>query len=139
MFSSCLAKNELVAIINSSNFKNLFLDKNITNVIIFGSFTGNEFTDESDIDIAIISYKKLSFSDELELTQALETLLERDIDLIDINDENVNTMVKISALNSKFVVLKDDLLEETFNFYDNLYKENEEFWFCLDRQVLNYE
>jgi hypothetical protein len=46
----------------------------------------------------------------LSLTQKLEELFDRNIDLIDINDENINNLIKISALNSKFVVLKDNLL-----------------------------
>jgi hypothetical protein len=36
----------------------------------------------------------------------------------------INNLIKISALNSKFIVLKDSLLEEAIFFYDNLCKDN---------------
>lgn len=52
------------------------------------------------------------------------TLLKREIDLIDINDENVNNLIKIEALNSRFVIISDNLLEEARNHYDKLAKEN---------------
>ena len=132
-------KTLILNIINSQVFKDLFINKGITNVIIFGSLANGDFTQESDVDIAIISKASISFNDELILTQKLEELLDRSIDLIDINDENINNVIKISALNSKFIVLKDYLLDEAILFYDNLYKDNEEFWRILDREVLGIE
>ncbi|AGX41599.1 nucleotidyltransferase family protein [Clostridium saccharobutylicum] len=132
-------KTLILSIVNSQCFKDLFINRGITNVIIFGSLANGDFTPESDVDIAIISKTPISFNDELILTQKLEELLDRDIDLIDINDENINNLIKISALNSKFVVLKDYLLDETIIFYDNLYKDNEEFWRILDQEVLGIE
>lgn len=132
-------KKELLNIIDGSEFKNLFLKNNITNVILFGSITTDLFTCESDVDIAIISKEKISFKEELKLTQQLESLLKREVDLIDINDKNVNNLIKISALNSKFIILKDELLEDAINLYDNLCRENQEFWSILDKVVLNIE
>ena len=41
--------------------------------------------------LKLISLKYRKFNDELKLTQKLEELLDREIDLIDINDENVKT------------------------------------------------
>ena len=132
-------KDEIISIITSENFKKLFLNKDITNVIILGSLANGDFTQESDVDIAIISKNQISFNVELRLTQELEELLDRNVDLIDINDENINNLIKISALNSKFIILKDNLLDEAILFYDNLYKDNEEFWRILDREVLGLE
>nr|WP_312290461.1 nucleotidyltransferase domain-containing protein [Clostridium chromiireducens] len=132
-------KTLILSIVDSQGFKDLFINRGITNVIIFGSLANGDFTSEYDVDIAIISGVPISFNDELILTQKLEELLDRDIDLIDINDENINNLIKISALNSKFIVLKDNLLDEAILFYDNLYKENEEFWRILDREVLGIE
>ena len=97
------------------------------------------FTVESDIDIAIISSKKISINEELELSAELEELLGRSIDLIDINDENVNNIIKIEALKSKFIVTRDIMLDKTIEYYDKFYKENEEFWYLLDKEVLGYE
>lgn len=132
-------KTIILSIVNSQGFKDLFINRGITNVIIFGSLANGDFTQESDVDIAIISKAPISFNDELILTKKLEELLDRDIDLIDINDENINNLIKINALNSKFIVLKDHLLDDIILFYDNLYKDNEEFWRTLDREVLGIE
>ena len=132
-------KEEILQIITGKEFKNIFLNNKIGNVIIFGSFTKDDFNSESDIDIAIIGEDKISFSKELELTQVLEDKLRRNIDLIDINDENINNVIKIAALNSKFIIMRDRLLDEATNFYDRLCKENEEFWYILDREVLGFE
>lgn len=132
-------KAVILSIINSENFRSLFINKGITNVIIFGSLADGDFTTESDVDIAIIARNSMNFEEELKLTQKLEELLDREIDLININDENINNPIKISALNSKFIVLKDNLLDEAMTFYDNLCKDNEEFWRILDREVLGIE
>jgi predicted nucleotidyltransferase len=132
-------KAVILSIVNSQNFRDLFINIGITNVIIFGSLANGDFTAESDVDIAIITKTPIAFNDELILTQKLEELLDKDIDLIDINDENINNLIKISALNSKFIVLKDNLLDEAMIFYDNLCKDNERFWRILDREVLGIE
>lgn len=132
-------KAVILNIINSEKFKSLFINNGITNVIIFGSLAAGDFTAESDVDIAIIAKTLITFNDELKLTQKLEELLDREIDLININDENINNLIKISALNSKLIILKDNLLDEAMVFYDNLCKDNEEFWRILDREVLGIE
>lgn len=132
-------KDEILNIISQDEFKNIFFKNEIYNVIIFGSLSKGNFTVESDIDIAIISSKKISINQELVLTAELEELLGRSIDLININDENVNNIIKIEALNSKLIVARDDILDETIEYYDKFYKENEEFWYLLDKEVLGYE
>jgi predicted nucleotidyltransferase len=132
-------KAVILNIINSEKFKSLFINNGITNVIIFGSLADGDFTEESDVDIAFVAKTPIAFDNELKLTQKLEELLDREIDLIDINDENINNLIKISALNSKLIILKDNLLDEAIIFYDNLCKDNEEFWRILDREVLGIE
>ena len=133
------SKEEILSIINSDKFKNIFLSNNINNVIIFGSIRNTSFNDESDIDIAVISEKPLDINTELKINLSLEEMLERDVDLIDINDNKVNNVIKIDALNSEIVILSDNLLNITREFYDNLCKEYEEFWRILDREVLGIE
>ena len=133
------SKEEVLSIISSNEFKKVFTNKNINNVIIFGSLSKDNFSIESDVDIAIISEKKLSIMDELNITAKLEDILERSIDLIDINDDNINNFIKIEALNSPLVVIQDELLESTIEYYDRFYKENEEFWYLLDKEVLSNE
>ncbi len=76
---------------------------------------------------------------DLNLTLELEDFLGRSIDLIDINDEEIENIIKIEALNSDMVIIKDRIYEETYNYYDNLFRENIEFWNRLDRVVLDSE
>jgi hypothetical protein len=52
---------------------------------------------------------------------------------------NINNLIKIDALNSKFIILKNYLLDEALIFYDNLYNDNEGFWRILDKEVLGIE
>ncbi|WP_061994187.1 nucleotidyltransferase domain-containing protein [Clostridium sp. ATCC 25772] len=132
-------REEVLRVIYSRSFKDIFLNNNITNVIIFGSLASGEFNEESDVDIAVISHKKIDFNTELKITLEIEEMLGRSIDFIDINDENINNAIKIEALKSKEVVINDNLLEETLEFYDRLYRENEEFWYILDKVVLENE
>lgn len=132
-------RDEVLKIVHSDLFKNIFLNNGITNVIIFGSLASGNFNEESDIDIAVISEDKIPFNIELGITLELEALLGRSIDFIDINDESVNNMIKIEALNSREVIIKDNLLDESVELYDKIYKENEEFWYILDKVVLDSE
>ncbi len=131
--------NEVLQILNSNVFKNIFLKNEIWNVIVFGSLEKGEFNEESDIDIAIISDNKISSTMDLAITLELEELLERSIDLIDINDEDIENIIKIEALNSNMIILRDEKYNKKFNYYDKLFKENIEFWTRLDKVVLDNE
>ena len=75
----------------------------------------------------------------MNLTLELEDFLERSIDLIDINEEYIVNLIKIEALNSEMIIIKDDKYNEKFNYYDQLFKENIEFWSRLDKVVLDSE
>lgn len=133
------SKDEILSIISSEQFKNIFLNKNIQNVIIFGSLSNDNFNEESDIDIAVIPDSEFTFNDEINIESQLEDLLGREIDIININSDNVNVLIKFEALNSKLIVMKNDTLNTTIDYYENYYKENEEFWYFLDKAVLYNE
>ena len=133
------SKEDILRLVKSNEFKEIFKRNNIENVIIFGSLTKDDFNEESDIDIAIIGENKISDTVDLNLTLELEDFLGRSIDLIDINDEEIENIIKIEALNSDMVIIKDKIYEETYNYYDNLFRENIEFWNRLDRVVLDSE
>lgn len=133
------SKEDILRLVKSNEFKEIFKRNNIENVIIFGSLTKDDFNEESDIDIAIIGENKISDTVDLNLTLELEDFLGRSIDLIDINDEEIENIIKIEALNSDMVIIKDRIYEETYNYYDNLFRENIEFWNRLDRVVLDSE
>ena len=123
------SKDEILTLVKSKEFKDIFLKHNIRNVIIFGSLTKDEFNEESDIDIAIIGDNKISSNLDLNLTLELEDFLERSIE----------NLIKIEALNSEMIIIKDDKYNEKFNYYDQLFKENIEFWSRLDKVVLDSE
>ena len=131
------SKEDILRLVKSNEFKEIFKRNNIENVIIFGSLTKDDFNEESDIDIAIIGENKISDTVDLNITLELEDFLGRSIDLIDINDEEIENIIKIEALNSDMVIIKDRIYEETYNYYDNLFRENIEFWNRLDRVVLD--
>lgn len=133
------SKEDILRLVKSNEFKEIFKRNNIENVIIFGSLTKDDFNEELDIDIAIIGENKISDTVDLNLTLELEDFLGRSIDLIDINDEEIENIIKIEALNSDMVIIKDRIYEETYNYYDNLFRENIEFWNRLDRVVLDSE
>lgn len=133
------SKEEVLALVNSNNFKDIFLKKKIDNVIIFGSLITDSFNEESDVDIAIIGSEKISSKLDLELSLELEDFLGRSIDLIDINDEDIENIIKIEALNSDMIIMKDEKYDEKYTYYDILFKENVEFWSRLDRVVLDSE
>lgn len=133
------SKDEILSIISSEQFTNIFLNKNIQNVIIFGSLSNDNFNEESDIDIAVIPDSEFTFNDEIDIESQLEDLLGREIDIININSDNVNVLIKFEALNSKLIVMKNDTLNTTIDYYENYYKENEEFWYFLDKAVLYNE
>ena len=94
------SKEDILRLVKSNEFKEIFKRNNIENVIIFGSLTKDDFNEESDIDIAIIGENKISDTVDLNLTLELEDFLGRSIDLIDINDEE-----KVAT-----VVVPDDTL-----------------------------
>ena len=133
------SKEDVLELIKSDDFRDIFLENNITNVIVFGSLLTKDFNEESDIDIAIISENKISSSLDLSLTLELEDFLGRSIDLIDINDEEISNVIKIEAFNSNMVIIKDEKYYEQYDFYDRLFKENIEFWDRLDKVVLDNE
>ena len=120
------SKEDILRLVKSNEFKEIFKRNNIENVIIFGSLTKDDFNEEN----------KISDTVDLNLTLELEDFLGRSIDLIDINDEEIENIIKIEALNSDMVIIKDRIYEETYNYYDNLFRENIEFWNRLDRVVL---
>lgn len=130
------SKEEILKIIYSDEFKSIFLNNNINNVIVFGSLSKDGFNEESDIDIAVIGDEKIKSSVDLKISLELEELLNRSIDFIDINDDEIDNIIKIEALNSDLVILKDKNYDIEFNKYDQIYKENNEFWSRLDRVVL---
>ena len=74
----------------------------LVSILLYGSFARGTNTRESDIDIAIIGENKISDTVDLNLTLELEDFLGRSIDIIDINDEEIENIIIIEALNRNY-------------------------------------
>jgi predicted nucleotidyltransferase len=69
-----------------------FLVKKIPELLgiyIFGSYVGNTMTTESDIDIAFLSFQKISPVDKWKIQENLASKLGRNVDLVDLKDASV--------------------------------------------------
>lgn len=54
-------------------------------IVLFGSYARHTHRDESDIDIAIKSKREVSKMEIFDMTQNLERITQKDIDLVDLN------------------------------------------------------
>lgn len=54
-------------------------------IVLFGSYVRNTQREDSDIDIAIKSKRAISKIDIFDMTQDLERITKKDIDLVDLN------------------------------------------------------
>lgn len=80
---------------------------------LFGSFDTEDFNSSSDIDIAILPMKEISYSECLRMNSELEDLIEFPIDLNNI--ESLPEYIQIQILmKNKQLFCKDDLLEQKF-------------------------
>ncbi len=123
---------------------NDFIDKmkelNIQEVLVFGSILTDNFNEESDVDIAILSAEKMPIKNVLNLEMFLEDLLNRAIDVVDLNNDKLDIFVKIDILNtgkSIFSVDNGESLNSLINLVDIYYKENEYYFSCRKRDVLS--
>jgi predicted nucleotidyltransferase len=117
-----------------------FLDKyDISSMLTFGSFNNENFSEESDIDIAIIGKYKLDLDKILEIELFLERLLKREIDVIDLRSRNLNIFLKINVLNEGLITYSNDdnNLEIFKDEIDRVYKENENFFWFRRKDVLS--
>ena len=87
---------------------------NCTAIILFGSYSRGDQREDSDVDIAIKSDKKISKQEIFEMTEKLEQILKKDVDLIDLNTISDSFRYEI-LMNGKVLYCKD-------NFKFDLYK-----------------
>ena len=118
-----------------------FLNKdNISTMLTFGSFNNDNFSEESDIDIAIIGKHKIDLEEILEIELFLGRLLKREIDVIDLKSRSLNLFLKINVLNDGIVIYSNDdnyNLEKLKDEPDRIYKENENFFWFRRKDVLS--
>lgn len=56
----------------------------LVGIYIFGSYADNSATKESDIDIAFLSYKRITAVEKWKIQEELASILNNDVDLIDL-------------------------------------------------------
>lgn len=118
-----------------------FINKfNITSLILFGSFNSGEFTEESDVDIAVIAENKIDLEDILELELYFEKILNKEIDVVDLKSDNLDLFLKINILDYGTVLYTIDdnsNLDLYRDYIDWIYKENRDYIFFRRRDVLS--
>ena len=123
-----MSNNEIKKVIHE-----IFTRDDIDACYIFGSFLTNRFTEESDIDIAILG--NIELEDRLYIEGLLEEKLGRAIDLVNIEELARNIQLQIVSRNKK-VIFKDN---ENTNRYlyelDKWYKEEYPFWVKMQREM----
>ena len=118
-----------------------FLNKyEISSMLTFGSLNNEEFSEDSDIDIAIIGKHKIDLEEILEIELFLAKLLSKEIDVIDLKSEGLYIYLKINVLNEGEIIYSNDdnyNLEVFKDETDKIYKENENFFWFRRKDVLS--
>lgn len=120
--------NEITKVIHET-----FTRDDIDACYIFGSFLTNRFTEESDIDIAILG--SIELEDRLYIEGILEEKLGRVIDLVNIEELPRNIQLQIVSRNKK-VIFKDNENTDRYLYELNKwYKEEYPFWVKMQREI----
>jgi len=136
----CKSQSEILDMLNSEEFKNHLKTMNLNNVLVFGSLLRDDFSEQSDVDIAILAENKVKIKGILGLELYLEDIFERNIDVVDLNSENLDIFIKINILNSSKSVYSSDqnlALEELVENLDWYFKENENFFRYRRRDLIS--
>jgi len=118
-----------------------FLNKyDISSMLTFGSLNNEDFSQDSDIDIAIIGKHKIDLEEILEIELFFAKLLNKEIDVIDLKSESLYIFLKINVLNEGEIIYSNDgnyNLEIFKDEIDRIYKENENFFWFRRKDVLS--
>ena len=131
---------EILDKLKSKELKNYLSKLDINNALVFGSIITDNFNEESDVDIAILGTSKLTIKEILKLELFLEDLLERNIDVIDLNSDNLDIFIKIDILNdgkSIYTTDNNKFLEKFIEKVEWYYRENEYYFKCRRRELLS--
>lgn len=89
-------------------------------ILLFGSYARNTQNAESDIDLAIKFKKEIQPKELFEIKRKLEDILEKDVDLIDL--ENTQDGIRYEVLmNGITIYVKDELKFELYKL--DMYRE----------------
>ena len=112
---------------------------NLDSILVFGSIVTEDFYEDSDIDFAVIGQDRLSLEQKLAFELQLEEILEREIDVIDLNDCSLDIFVKIQALNNGVLMYTRDqnqTLSKCEEETEHFYRMNESFFAKRRRELL---
>lgn len=112
---------------------------NLDSILVFGSIVTEDFHEDSDIDFAVIGQDRLLLEQKLSFELQLEAILDREIDVIDLNDCSLDIFVKIQALNNGIVVFtrnQNETLRKCEEETEYFYRMNESFFAKRRRELL---
>lgn len=75
-------------------------------IYIFGSMADNSFTPESDIDIAFLTFQKISAVEKWKIQEELASKLKQDVDLIDLKD--ATTILRTEVVENGKLIFSGD-------------------------------
>lgn len=131
---------EILEKIKSKDLMEISKNYMIKNILVFGSVLTDDFNINSDVDIAILSDEKLKLNDILSLELFFEEVLNRPIDVVDLNSTTLDLFIKINILNTGKVLYTSDnnkSLEELIDKLEWHYRENENFFYYRKRDLLS--
>jgi predicted nucleotidyltransferase len=131
---------EILEKIKSKDLVEISKNYMIKNILVFGSVLTDDFNINSDVDIAILSDEKLKLNDILSLELFFEEILNRPIDVVDLNSTTLDLFIKINILNTGKVLYTSDnnkSLEELIDKLEWHYRENENFFYYRKRDLLS--
>lgn len=124
------SKDDIFDKLKSNECINKFKELGLNTVMLSGSIVMENFKGHSDIDIAILSEKAISFDRILELEDYLEKFLGTKVHVINLRDENLDLNLKVNIYDNSMIIYSYDNLRLYNMEYINtelLYKENEAF------------
>ena len=111
----------------------IFTRDDIDACYIFGSFLTSRFTEQSDIDIAIVG--NIELEDRLYIEGILEEKFNRSIDLVNIEELPKNIQLQIVSRNKKIIFKENENTDRYLYELDKWYKEDYPFWLKLQREM----
>lgn len=91
----------------------LFRRNDIAAAYIFGSFGTEDFNSHSDIDVAVLPYKELSYNECLKLNSELEDAIGMPIDLNNLVALPEYIQVQV-IMGNRQLFSKDDIVEQKY-------------------------
>lgn len=80
-------------------------------VFIFGSFANGKNRIDSDLDIAVLGFREISFEDQIELISELSDIFKKNIDLSILNRTNPLLLFQVSKSSILIFGNREDFLK----------------------------